>query len=294
MAYFVRIKGKAFGPFDESQLLEMKSKGKIIKATEISENGKDDWRPAETFSFLYESAQVTQPPPTEQAIWFYSLNGKEGYGSVTGTAIEQMLQSGQLNSNSYVWQQGQNARFIKNEPRFSGGGGSTSPASVDYNTGNVSNVENTANIDGEITGSREQVDTGQILRSIADSLGWLMLLKITWLSVGVVLQGLCILVGGGWWLAHLLRTEQTYTFVVALVLLVLASGLYALQFKAFLYFWKYHKELQQTVTSGKASDLTQACQSQHLFWKWLGIDAIAHLALIPLAGIAIALMIAFR
>ena len=297
MTYFVRIRGKAFGPFDESQLLEMKSKGKIAKSTEVSQNSKADWQNAETFSFLYESAQVTHPAPqpssNEPANWFYSLNGTEGYGPITGTAIDQMLQSGQLNVNSYVWQQGQNARHIKNEQRFSSGGSSRSPAPMDYNAENASNTGNTANIGGKITDITEQVDTGQMLRSIADSLGWLMLLKISWLLVGIILQGLCILVGGGWWLAVLLRTEQTYMFVGALVLLVLASGLYALQFKTFLYFWTYHKELQQTVASGKASDLIQACQSQHLFWKWLGIDAIANLALIPLAGIAIALMIAF-
>ena len=61
MSYFVRISGKIFGPFDETQLLEMKSKGKISRMTEVSEN-KRDWQPAETLMFLYVYSEPAAPP----------------------------------------------------------------------------------------------------------------------------------------------------------------------------------------------------------------------------------------
>ena len=194
MSYFVRIKGRAFGPFDEPQLLEMKSQGRISRTTEISEN-RIDWQAAESLTFMFpqEPANAGQSSPNEPADWFYSLNGKEGYGPVTATAIEQMLRSGQLNDNSYVWQQGQNARFIKSEPRFSNppGIGVVSSALVEYNRGG-GNAGGQVNIGGEITGASEQVDTGQMLRPIAASLGWLMFLKITFL-IDIIVHGLYLL-----------------------------------------------------------------------------------------------------
>ena len=298
MAYFVRIKGKAFGPFDEMQLLEMKSKGKITKSTEISSNSKDDWQSAETFPFLYEPVQVSHSGPqsssNEPANWFYSLNGTEGYGPVTAMAIEQMLQSGQLNSNSYVWQQGQNARLIKNEPRFSsatggvGGGGNSAVLPPTNYTGGGGN---TANIGGEITGTTEQVDTGQMLRPIAASLGWLMFLKIAWLLNGVIVGGLILLLGGGYWISLAIGADAAWALLVVLMVLIFAGGLYGLQVKTFLCFWKYHTELYKTVATGRASDLIQANQSLYLFWKWLGIDTIACLAVALLYGITMALII---
>ena len=59
MAYFIRVGGQIFGPFEESQLLDMKSKGKISRSTEISEN-KRDWQAAETCAFLYANTAAPQ------------------------------------------------------------------------------------------------------------------------------------------------------------------------------------------------------------------------------------------
>ena len=131
MSYYLRVKSKVFGPFDEPQLLEMKSKGKITGSTEVSKD-KHNWQEAESLRFLFgpaaasqPSANTWQPLADEPVDWFYSMNGTEGYGPVTATAIEQMLQSGQLSGNSYVWKQGENARFIKSELQFSGSGGTS-------------------------------------------------------------------------------------------------------------------------------------------------------------------------
>ena len=286
MSYFVRIKSRVFGPFDESQLLEMKSKGKITRVTEISDN-KSDWQTAESFTFLYEpepayvAPSVSQPSAHEPADWFYSINGTEGYGPVTAMAIGQMLRSGQLSDNSYVWQQGQNARLIKKEPRFSSplGGSSAAPSSAVY-TGDM------ANIGGEITGVSEQVDTGRMLRPIAASLGWLMFLKITFLLIGVVADGLFLLWWSGFSISHAIAADDATVLFITLITIVIWAALYALRFKTFLCFWQYHTILNQTVATGRASDLIQANQCQFLFWKWLGITVIANLTVIVI-GITI-------
>ena len=289
MAYFVRIKNRVFGPFDEPQLLEMKSKGKITRVTEVSEN-KNDWQTAETLTFLYAPTQTAAGSTSQQqssvhepADWFYSINGTEGYGPVTATAIEQMLQSGQLSNNSYVWQQGQNARLIKNEQRFS------SPSSAPVSSALATNTTwgDTPNIGGEITGASEQVDTCQMLRPCAASLGWLMFLKISFLLIGIIAEGLLLLWWGGFSVSRALAADDAAVLFVTLIIIVVWAGLYALKSKMFLCFWKHHTDLYQFVATGRASDLIQANRSQHLFWKWLGITVIANLSVIIISVMAV-------
>ncbi|MDR3199482.1 MAG: DUF4339 domain-containing protein, partial [Planctomycetaceae bacterium] len=42
MPYYIRIRGKTFGPFSEEQLKGMRVTGKLSPTTEVSEN-KTDW-----------------------------------------------------------------------------------------------------------------------------------------------------------------------------------------------------------------------------------------------------------
>ena len=300
MSYFIRIRGKAFGPFDENQLADMKTQGKLGKATEVSEN-KVDWTPAESLAFLYPSAPVNEPsasssadpvygtqtlPGTSQretVDWYYSMNGTEGYGPVTATAIEQMIRLGQLNVNCYVWQQGQNARFIKNEPRFSGsGGGSTSRTPMEQ--------EDMADIGGEITGFSEQVSTGKMILPLAASLGWLMFLKITCL-IGLIAEGLYLLWSSVFWISHAIGSDNAMVLLVTLILCAFSVGLYALQFKTFLCFWKYHNDLYQVVATGRAAALIAANRSLTQLWKWLGITIIAYLSIVLVVATTIVILI---
>ena len=123
MHYFVRIRGKAFGPFDDEKLISMKAQGKLSKTTEVSEN-QVDWVLAESLDFLYpqsntvgQSTNVSSAvstnnephSPQKQADWYYSVNGTEGFGPVTQSAIVRMLQDGTLHRESVAWQEGQNA-----------------------------------------------------------------------------------------------------------------------------------------------------------------------------------------
>lgn len=154
MQYYIRVRGKAFGPFDENQLQEMKVKGKLARTTEISEN-RVEWKTAEEYGFLFTKDVFSGPPPqnpqeqpasqpqndlyslespggmswpsaaqptmqAERPEWFYSVNGTEGFGPVTASAIIQMLQNGKLNGESYLWQQGQNAQHLRTVSTFSG------------------------------------------------------------------------------------------------------------------------------------------------------------------------------
>jgi ABC-type multidrug transport system ATPase subunit len=57
MFYYIRFRAKIFGPFDKNQLLEMKSKGKIGRTLDISEN-KINWYPASDWSFLFPNSSM--------------------------------------------------------------------------------------------------------------------------------------------------------------------------------------------------------------------------------------------
>jgi len=59
MPYFIRTRNQIFGPFSEQQLLEMQSKGKLTRATEISED-KRNWQAVQAFPFLCEAVPVEE------------------------------------------------------------------------------------------------------------------------------------------------------------------------------------------------------------------------------------------
>ncbi|MDR3182420.1 MAG: GYF domain-containing protein [Planctomycetaceae bacterium] len=144
MSYYVRIKGKPFGPFDEKQLSEMMTKGRIGRTTEVSAN-RQEWAAAETLAFLFPPAtpaassvpalpsassfyptaaplmnSSTYAVASESEDWFYSTDGTAGFGPVAQSTVVQMLQGGTLQGESLVWKQGQNAQKIRTVREFAG------------------------------------------------------------------------------------------------------------------------------------------------------------------------------
>lgn len=281
MAYFVRIRGKAFGPFDEEQLKEMKSKGKLGKLTEVSEN-KIDWQAAEELSFLFppapapqssrdlsasnDSRQPAMPgPPLGPAGWFYSLNGTEGYGPVTRNAIVQMLQAGTLKNESLVWQEGQNARPINSEPLFSNVG-ITANRSLAINAGQAAQDDQAPVGDG-------QSDVERILSPLAGSLGWMMFLKITFL-ISIIFMDISYLACGIFTISHAIGADSVQIFLASLLFIAVLIGFCSLATKSVLCFWNYHTDLNRAVANGREPDLMKANRSQSLLWKWSGIFLI--------------------
>ena len=136
MPYYIKIRDKAFGPLDEEELLAMKTQGKLTKMTEISEN-KSEWFFAESLDFLFPRMPLGSLPTEfspaasaqEPAEWYYSLDGKAGFGPMTRSAIVHMLKAGTLQGNSLVWKQGQGSQQVQSIPEFSGQGGTPFQAS---------------------------------------------------------------------------------------------------------------------------------------------------------------------
>ncbi|MDR1494249.1 MAG: DUF805 domain-containing protein [Planctomycetaceae bacterium] len=164
MAYYVKIRGKAFGPFDDAQIQDLIKKGQVGKNNEISQD-RVNWTRAEENETLFPktaaaqtsaqtSSQNTYSQPQSSATpsgvpgqWYYSIDGSSGFGPVSGTEIVQLIQAGKLRKDSLVWRDGENARAIRTvqpfndyfQPQYSSN--RTSPnysGSTGYQTSDVS------------------------------------------------------------------------------------------------------------------------------------------------------------
>ncbi len=285
MSYFIRIKGKPFGPFDDNQLQDMKTRGRLNPTTEVSSD-RVHWQPASTLEFLYQPPPVPpQPtqntpfqnamPPripsksTEPGIWFYSFDGENGYGPVTQSAIIKMLQSGELTGQSYVWKEGQTAVFLQAVPEFS-----SFCNAPHFGDG----TRTTTIIQGTFW------NPGDIWQPLERSLGWLMFLKITWLSVWI-LYGLCFVFGIIFMMSRAVSSDSVSTFLITIIVISLELGYYYLMFRPFLALWKYHTVLQKAAISRQDTELAVA--NRHLFqlWKDLGIFLIVTLTIASLAAV---------
>ena len=293
MSYFVRIRGNAFGPFDENQLQNMKTQGKLGRTTEVSEN-RTDWKPAGSLSWLFPPAPLPDPLPSgrqsastapadsatygaqaEPAEWYFSVNGTEGYGPVTRSAVVQKLQVGELDRESLVWQAGQNAQPIRTVAAFRSTPTPPGPNEQWTDSSSAEKTKATMNVSSN---------------PFAASLGWLMFLKVVFL-VGVIGLGLCCLLGSIFVLSQAVGSNRVTIFLVALLNVAFSVAMFVMLFRAFFYFWRYHTDLYQAVASNREDDLAQAHQSLYLFWKWMGINVIVLLALF-LLGVIIGVIIA--
>lgn len=147
MNYYVRIGSKAFGPFPEQDVLNLIAQERINKSSLISTNGMN-WRTAGEYPEFFPKEEELPPPQEEEfnpfstiwdspftqdfndtpaaentpvvepKIWYVSRDGRQGLGPYATQTIINMLQQKQLTAESYVWKQGEQARFFSQEPFF--------------------------------------------------------------------------------------------------------------------------------------------------------------------------------
>ena len=120
--YYVRIRGKVFGPLEEKQVVQLVRQGKLGRMNEISTDGQQ-WVRADEFGQFFpksqpkppildatdlskDKAQVeTQPPDAESTAtaWYYSEDGKTGSGPFPPGDIEQMIRQGKITGQTILW-----------------------------------------------------------------------------------------------------------------------------------------------------------------------------------------------
>ena len=121
---YVRIRGRALGPYDQEKLQSLVRFGQLSRMQEVSTDATN-WVRASTYPELF----VNQGPPSvlveEQAVvevqkpstkngpppmlfgqqWWYGKNGSEA-GPVDQATLQQMLASGTLSPDDIVWTDG--------------------------------------------------------------------------------------------------------------------------------------------------------------------------------------------
>ncbi|MBR5709495.1 MAG: DUF4339 domain-containing protein [Thermoguttaceae bacterium] len=145
MRYFVKLAGKAFGPLEEDKIVEMYQSGRLKDPVEISRD-KKEWEaidnilpppsPSPTLPILPDFSfsdtlldENFEPLPVageitssfndpNDSVWYYSNDGRNGYGPVSKSNLATMLQCDMLKPRSLVWRQGENSRPISAVPEL--------------------------------------------------------------------------------------------------------------------------------------------------------------------------------
>lgn len=122
-SYYVRIRGRINGPFEESKIARLIQQGKLGKSHEVSTDGHT-WKDGGSLLHLFESLK---PPTTTKsikpiesedeiqvddstvepapAIWFYAI-GSERKGPINWPELQSKAGSGEINTNTLVWKEG--------------------------------------------------------------------------------------------------------------------------------------------------------------------------------------------
>jgi hypothetical protein len=133
MTYYIRVRGRVQGPFDDDKLRELIRRGQFSRMHEVSTDGQS-WSSAKDFPELFAkaanvSAGKVAPEQSEYAIqpsapsgpskssfmagpappasdgWYFAIGDKQ-QGPVDYATLSHLFSSGQLNAESQVWRDG--------------------------------------------------------------------------------------------------------------------------------------------------------------------------------------------
>ena len=280
-AYFFRIRGRVFGPFSEAQAQEMVNKGKVGRTSDISED-RINWSQAGNYENLFPKAasQETSPSqattqtqatsaglPGESAEWYYSVDGESGFGPVTKSTIDNLIEMGTLGPENLVWKEGETANKLMN----------VFPASFFSKESKKKSRSSHSNANSDDVQIQEGDVSDQLLAPCTKSLGSLMFIKIFFLiylilgGIGVVTQ--CIFI---------LSSASMINSGVAALLVILYFVIYGLLFvlvtRILLNLWRYHAEIMKTTFTKNVSDFIRANEYLRKFWEsifWLLIAILS-------------------
>jgi len=135
--YYVRIRGKVFGPLEENQVIDMIRQGKFGRMNEISTDNCQWVRADECEQFFPKSRPKRKPllnnalelpkdntsvqtwqPDSETISWYYSDDGKTGVGPFPQSNIEQMVRLGKITAQTILWHDHLDPQTAENVAEF--------------------------------------------------------------------------------------------------------------------------------------------------------------------------------
>lgn len=136
--FYIKIRGKPFGPFDERQVREMIVNGNLVRESEISENCLrwDTVGDYDCFSLdVLQNTDVQNSVPNaashsnqaktsiediapQQPQWYFSIDGKTSVGPYPESTIATLIRAGQISPQTIVWQKGETPDTVAQTDAF--------------------------------------------------------------------------------------------------------------------------------------------------------------------------------
>jgi hypothetical protein len=292
---YVRLRGTVIGPLDPERLRNMARRGQLSRLHEVSTDGVT-WVRAGNYPEIFTSELVVteqlppaalapQPAPApaappvvqdlpsaqaEQPIrpahpgpkWYYQKDGRE-VGPVSESVVRQMLASGELTPESFVWHEGMLAWMPARE--------------MDLWPKKNEAVSTIHKREVAGTDSADQLPP-LICKAASDSRSWVVFLAITgyiWAGLHIVLGILCMIQGA---------TSRSPPVVANGLLMLLAAAAVATGSTLLL---RYAGHLARLQYHASAAILREALENLRTFWIFLSILVIVLLSLLVLLIVVI-------
>lgn len=289
--YYVRIRGKVFGPLDEKQIVDMVRQGKLGRMNEISTDNRQ-WVRADEFEQFFPKVkskrrQVFHPfelptgdassdtppshaagtpgaPPNENAStvpWYYSDDGKTGTGPFPHHEIVQMIRQGQIVGKTILWRDDLDPQTAETLPDF---------ASFFQKADKTSLRKNRKNQSFQPSQHDAAVRAGQVssetLEQFEKASTWAFALALFG-TIGAALSLISQL------FQFVLITQSDSVYLTLGFLLGAAVFDATVGYMLFT-FWRYVNEMKRTAHHGDEISLAQAARRMAEFWRACVISPI--------------------
>ncbi len=102
-----------YGPMTQNEILQALQSGQLQPTASAWRNGEQARPISEISAFRPRNAA-----PAERKEWYYSSDGRSGYGPYAVSEILAFVEQGRANFDSLVWRLGENSRAMRDEPAF--------------------------------------------------------------------------------------------------------------------------------------------------------------------------------
>lgn len=319
---YVRIRGKSIGPLDEQKVHELVRQGKISRASEVSLDGKSWVRAAEvssifgtnsenaaalpspesgpsSFESMLSKAKAFPAQEEEPCIWYYSTDGRAGFGPMRRGEIGVLIRNGTLKSDSLLWKEGEMADTVRYTQEFAEfllpGTGSeaspsakTEPSNIPAEESGAPNAtrkkkkkKNAATLSSDPEAEGEREPSWKVIRQTLQLGPWVMFLAIL-ASIFVASVSLSLLAG----VVFMLSRGGVLPIVAAAAVLVIIAMLV----KPLLELWKFQTSITALAVNRTETQLLEVLRRLYRLVRGFVIHIlllVVFSALLGLLGVAV-------
>ena len=273
--YYVRIRGKVFGPLEDKQVLDMVRLGQLGRMNEISTD-QHQWVRADEFEQFFPKHQPKRKPPhlgefelpkedspgetqkpdseSSAVAWYYSDDGKTGMGPFPQSDIEQMIGQDKITGQTILWHDQLDPQTAETVPEFARLFRKSSQSAGKRNR-NASKHHQTS--DG--TSARQGTVAPEVLEQLEKAATWsfVLVLMVTIGAAMLLILQLFLFV----FIAQSGSVPSTLGFLLVSLVIDLVCGymIFAL--------WRYTNQLKRALRAADDISLALAAKRMAEFWR---------------------------